>query len=88
MDLPVGKNLVDHVMAVLPPFIIDKPVSFNPDRDLNFKVLWDYMVHGKGIDPAILQLIQHYKILYFLRSPNCTEWYHWTSILFVTKNKT
>jgi hypothetical protein len=28
VNLPVGKNLVDHVMVAMPPFILDKPVSF------------------------------------------------------------
>jgi len=47
-DLPVGKNLQDHVSTFLGPFLIDKPVSFNMDRDVNTNTIADFVLEGKG----------------------------------------
>ena len=47
-NLPVGKNLVDHVAIMYPNFVMDKPVSFNPERDFNINTVVEYIVNGTG----------------------------------------
>ncbi len=47
-DLAVGQNLQDHPAALCGPILIDKPVSFIPERDLTLSNYYDYFAHGKG----------------------------------------
>jgi len=47
-DLPVGKNLQDHLTTMLAPFIINKPISFDPSRFLTFRTLYDFMLSSAG----------------------------------------
>ena len=47
-DLPVGKNLQDHLTTMLGPFMINKPISFDPSRFLSVKTLYDFMFSGEG----------------------------------------
>jgi len=47
VDLPVGKNLLDHIAAIILPFIINKPESLIPGRDFGLKTFTDYF--GKGV---------------------------------------
>ena len=37
-DLPVGRNLQDHVTTMLGPFVLDKPWSFLPTRLLRYNL--------------------------------------------------
>ncbi|CAL8089869.1 unnamed protein product [Orchesella dallaii] len=48
IDLPVGKNLKDHFVAMLTPFFVNDTVTLMPDRDFGFQTLIDYHVYGKG----------------------------------------
>jgi hypothetical protein len=36
------------VSTFLGPFLIDKPVSFNMDRDINTNTIADFVLEGKG----------------------------------------
>ncbi|ODM94363.1 Glucose dehydrogenase [FAD, quinone] [Orchesella cincta] len=47
-SLPVGKNLQDHVSTSLGPFLINKPISFNMDRDINTNTIADFVLDGRG----------------------------------------
>ena len=47
-DLPVGKNLRDHVGTFLFPFLINKPVSFIAERDLSISDFTKYFMYGSG----------------------------------------
>ncbi|CAL8100287.1 unnamed protein product [Orchesella dallaii] len=49
IDLPVGKNLQDHIMAVVGPFIVDTPGTTNViSRDFTTNTLTDYFSQHKG----------------------------------------
>ncbi|ODM98335.1 Glucose dehydrogenase [FAD, quinone] [Orchesella cincta] len=49
VELPVGKNLQDHVMSHIGPIILnDTSTSFMPFRDLSLKSLVDYYSRGSG----------------------------------------
>ena len=48
VDLPVGRNLQDHFAVILLNILIDKQLSFVPERDFGVSVLTDYLFHGKG----------------------------------------
>jgi choline dehydrogenase-like flavoprotein len=47
-DLPVGKNLQDHLAVYLGPFFIDPPRSFLIDRDITLKSFYEYKSDGNG----------------------------------------
>merc|ERR1719357_223233 len=47
-DLPVGKNLQDHLTTMLGPFMINKPLSFDPSRFMSFKTLYDFLFNRSG----------------------------------------
>jgi choline dehydrogenase-like flavoprotein len=49
MDLPVGKNLQDHVSVYLNPIFINQPRAILIDRDLSPRVYMDWFGSGKGI---------------------------------------
>ena len=59
-DLPVGRNLQDHVTTMLGPFVLDKPWSFLPTRLLryNLRLIGQrfYEKTGVPIGPKILPL--------------------------------
>jgi len=48
LDLPVGKNLQDHIFTVIGPFLLNQTVSYILDRDTNLKTLVDYFRNGSG----------------------------------------
>jgi len=48
-DLPVGKNLQDHVNTMVGPFIINETVAYNADRDLTPSQWLDFQLNGKGV---------------------------------------
>ena len=48
IDLPVGKNLADHVALFLPNFVYDKQLTFNPERDFTIDTLKEYILNGTG----------------------------------------
>lgn len=49
MDLPVGKNLEDHVTTALLPFSINRTdLVVNPDRDFGISLLYDIYTNGRG----------------------------------------
>ncbi|XP_035704716.1 glucose dehydrogenase [FAD, quinone] isoform X2 [Folsomia candida] len=56
LDLPVGKNLKDHLSVFVSPFIINETLSIILTRDFGAQALYDYFVHGYGplTSPAIL----------------------------------
>ena len=47
-DLPVGKNLQDHVGTFLGMFQVAQPIPFSADRDVNIAALFDYLSKGTG----------------------------------------
>lgn len=47
-DLPVGKNLQDHISVYLGPFLLDKPISMLLDRDVNTQTMEEFMKFGTG----------------------------------------
>jgi hypothetical protein len=56
-------------MVAMPPFILDKPVSFLPDRDMGFGIFWDYLVNGKGIHSLTPPMEVYYKREYYYIPP-------------------
>ena len=48
INLQVGQNLVDHVVILYPNFVLDKPITFNPERDFNLGTLYRYITNGTG----------------------------------------
>ncbi|CAL8089944.1 unnamed protein product [Orchesella dallaii] len=48
VDLPVGKNLQDHVLSVLLPFVIEKPLSIVAERDFTAEYFIEYFMKGDG----------------------------------------
>ncbi|CAG7666064.1 unnamed protein product [Allacma fusca] len=48
VNLPVGQNLVDHVVTTLPSVIIDKPLTFDPMRDFGLDTIMEYAINGTG----------------------------------------
>lgn len=38
----------DHVSTSVGPFLINKPISFNMDRDINSNTIADFVLDGKG----------------------------------------
>ena len=44
----MGQNLVDHVVILYPNFVLDKPITFNPERDFNLGTLYRYITNGTG----------------------------------------
>ncbi|CAG7827384.1 unnamed protein product [Allacma fusca] len=61
IDLPVGKNLIDHVAVLLLNTFIDSEsgVSFLPERDFNFETVTDYIFKGKGPLTTPLIVLNH-----------------------------
>ncbi|ODN00471.1 Glucose dehydrogenase [FAD, quinone], partial [Orchesella cincta] len=50
IDLPVGKNLQDHIMTVFGPFIMEKPGTANVFvRDFTLNTVADYFSKHKGL---------------------------------------
>ncbi|CAL8117151.1 unnamed protein product [Orchesella dallaii] len=50
IDLPVGKNLQDHIMIVFGPFLVDAPgKTYVPGRDITLSTVADYFSKRKGI---------------------------------------
>ncbi|ODM89792.1 Glucose dehydrogenase [FAD, quinone], partial [Orchesella cincta] len=50
IDLPVGKNLMDHIMIVFGPFIVDTPgKTIVPGRDITLHTAVEYFSKWKGI---------------------------------------
>jgi choline dehydrogenase len=47
-DLPVGKNLQDHISGFVGPFLIDEPKSMLFDRDINAKSMMEFTEKGTG----------------------------------------
>ncbi|ODN00431.1 Protein PTCD3, mitochondrial [Orchesella cincta] len=48
VDLPVGKNMKDHLATVIFPFLINATESMIPERDYGLKTLTDYFFNGYG----------------------------------------
>ncbi|CAL8138974.1 unnamed protein product [Orchesella dallaii] len=48
LDLPVGRNLQDHLSTLVGPFILNKTASFIPTRDVSFKSVTDFLFSGSG----------------------------------------
>ncbi|CAG7632001.1 unnamed protein product, partial [Allacma fusca] len=57
VDLPVGKNLVDHMVMPIPSIISDIG-GFQPEKDFSPDVIMDYIKNGNGFLslPAMLTL--------------------------------
>lgn len=49
VDLPVGKNLIDHIAILTLPFLIEPKKSLIPERDYGVQTFIDYFIKGKGI---------------------------------------
>ncbi|ODM94676.1 Glucose dehydrogenase [FAD, quinone], partial [Orchesella cincta] len=50
INLPVGKNLMDHTMTIFGPFTVDTPGKTNvPGRDTTLNTVAQYVLKGKGI---------------------------------------
>ncbi|CAL8089875.1 unnamed protein product [Orchesella dallaii] len=48
VDLPVGKNMKDHLATMIFPFIINVTQSMIPERDFGLKTFTDYFFQGHG----------------------------------------
>ncbi|ODM92716.1 Alcohol dehydrogenase [acceptor], partial [Orchesella cincta] len=49
VDLPVGRNLIDHVMTMVGPFSLNETsASFTPTKDISLKSLADFVISGTG----------------------------------------
>ncbi|CAG7818306.1 unnamed protein product [Allacma fusca] len=49
VDLPVGKNLQDHISSYLGPFFVDREMTVLMDRDVNAKAFVDFTQRGEGV---------------------------------------
>ncbi|CAG7827285.1 unnamed protein product [Allacma fusca] len=47
VNLPVGKNLVDHMVMIIPSIILDSG-GFHPENDFSPDVIMDYVKNGNG----------------------------------------
>ena len=47
-DLPVGRNLQDHLTFPAPSFLIDRELSLSTSLLLNYTSIRDFLLHGKG----------------------------------------
>jgi choline dehydrogenase len=50
-NLPVGQNLMDHVVTILGPFM--KSPAFDPNRDITAQSVAEYEATGKGVLASI-----------------------------------
>ena len=48
LDLPVGKNLQDHVITQVGPFIIEPDTGFVAHRDMKTSVFSEYLEYNRG----------------------------------------
>ncbi|ODM90440.1 Glucose dehydrogenase [FAD, quinone] [Orchesella cincta] len=48
VNLPVGRNLQDHLAVYVGPFFIKEPLSFLFDRDVTAKSFFEYGTYGSG----------------------------------------
>jgi hypothetical protein len=48
LDLPVGKNLMDHPVVLFLPILIDKPLSVLPHKELGLQTFLEYFQNGSG----------------------------------------
>ncbi|CAL8146316.1 unnamed protein product [Orchesella dallaii] len=48
VNLPVGRNLQDHVSTIIGPFMLNKPVSFMPPRDVTLISIGEFVLNGSG----------------------------------------
>lgn len=48
IQLPVGRNLQDHLAVHLGPFFIKEPLSFNFDSDVSANAFFEYGTYGTG----------------------------------------
>ncbi|CAG7681655.1 unnamed protein product [Allacma fusca] len=57
VDLPVGKNLVDHMVMIIPSIILDSG-GFHPENEFSSDVIMDYVKNGNGFLslPAMITL--------------------------------
>lgn len=47
-ELPVGRNLQDHITAFIGPFTVNDSVTFNLDRDLSPQAFYNFATDGTG----------------------------------------
>ena len=60
VNLPVGKNLQDHALTVMPPIVVNQPLSYVFERDLNIYSGFQYLLNGEGDESfAILFHFNH-----------------------------
>lgn len=79
-DLPVGKNLQDHLAVVLGPFFVDPPRSFLIDRDITLKSFYEYKSDGNG--PLSTSIFQAAGMISSKRAKVSQEW-NWPDILLL-----
>ncbi|XP_035708427.1 oxygen-dependent choline dehydrogenase [Folsomia candida] len=48
LDLPVGDNLLDHVVSIFGPYVIKSPLTFHPIQDFSLATLLKYLKDGAG----------------------------------------
>ncbi|CAG7724560.1 unnamed protein product, partial [Allacma fusca] len=51
VNLPVGRNLQDHVMTILGPVVVNESVSFLADRNISVYTGLEYLVNREGKFP-------------------------------------
>ncbi|CAG7837943.1 unnamed protein product [Allacma fusca] len=61
VDLPVGKNLNDHVAVLMLNILVDSGslVSYMPERDFGIQTFTDYFFQGKGPLSTPLGIVNH-----------------------------
>ncbi|CAG7642639.1 unnamed protein product [Allacma fusca] len=76
-DLPVGKNLQDHLGTFVGPFVIEDKRTLLIDRDITKRAFLKFGIHGKGV----LTTTGHHASAY-ISSPQVKKagWGNWPNI--------
>ncbi|CAG7827197.1 unnamed protein product [Allacma fusca] len=59
IDLPVGKNLIDHLAVLFMNILINKTAVFVAERDLCIQSLMDYIFNRRGPLTSAMGLVNH-----------------------------
>ncbi|CAG7722954.1 unnamed protein product [Allacma fusca] len=73
-DLPVGSNLQDHVSTLVGPFIINQPITFNPETDLKPEELIKFITLGEGVLASTYGQASAYLVSEVAKSRNQSDW--------------
>ncbi|CAG7833011.1 unnamed protein product [Allacma fusca] len=73
-DLPVGKNLQDHVFSLLGPFVVDQPITLNLEADLDPQEIKKFIKFGEGILTTSFLQASAYLVSEVAKSMGQSDW--------------